>query len=285
MVDSPVDLRKHFLTGEPILFAPERASRPRAFAVEDRQSCLSERCPFCPGHESDTPPEIARIGDPWRIRVVPNKYPSIDGAEVIVESPEHHERFDRVAHAEDVVRVYLDRYRAHEGAAYTAIFKNSGPRAGSSIPHVHSQVMPLPFVPPRVERELAAFASGCPFCAPAPRQLVIRETETFLWFAPYGSTMPYHQCIVPRRHVAAMTELAENEVAELAALLRSASAATLRVGESFNWMFLSFPRGASAHAYVELFPRLTAIAGFELGTGTFVEIIDPAAAAERLRIQ
>ena len=81
-----------------------------------------------------------------------------------------------------------------------------------------------------------------------------------------------------------MTELTDDEAAELAMLLRSAAAATLRIADAFNWMFMSFPRQSSGHAYVELFPRMTAIAGLELGTGTFVEIIDPSAAAERLRI-
>jgi UDPglucose--hexose-1-phosphate uridylyltransferase len=57
----------------------------------------------------------------------------------------------------------------------------------------------------------------------------------------------------------------------------------LTLGHSYNWMFMNFPRSPAAHCYVDLVPRLSTIAGFELGTGTFVEIIDPAAAARRLR--
>src|SRR5688572_23813507 len=75
--------RRNRITGDPIVFAPERAARPRAFL----DSSSEGRCPFCRGHEADTPPEIARAGDPWRARVVPNKYPSIPGAEVIIEAP------------------------------------------------------------------------------------------------------------------------------------------------------------------------------------------------------
>src|SRR5687768_4156470 len=85
--------RTHPLTGEPILFAPNRAARPRAFGDPS-----SERCPFCPGHESDTPAEVARIGDPWRVRVFPNKYPPVDGAEVIVEAPGHDDPFHSIEH-------------------------------------------------------------------------------------------------------------------------------------------------------------------------------------------
>lgn len=279
MVNCPANLRKDLFTGEPILFAPERARRPRAFEGGE----AAERCPFCPGHEADTPPEIARIGDPWRVRVFPNKYPAIAGAEVIVESSEHHERFELVGHGADVVRTYIDRYRAHGDAACVSIFKNSGARAGSSIEHLHSQLVPLPFVPPRIERELGAFATSCPLCAPVERELVIRETDHFIWLAPYGSRMPYQQCIASRRHVVDMTELTEGEIADLATLLRSAAEATLGISDAYNWMLMNFPRGSAGHAYVELFPRLTTIAGLEWATGTFVEIIDPAAAAERLR--
>jgi UDPglucose--hexose-1-phosphate uridylyltransferase len=264
--------RRNPLTGEPILFAPERAARPHAFAG----SFDEERCPFCSGHEADTPPELARAGEPWRVRVVPNKYPPAGGAEVIIESPDHAATFDGIEHADEIVHVYAERLRAHRDAAYVALFKNEGARAGSSIAHVHSQLIPLPFVPPRIERERAAFAGGCPLCA-APQNM-IRETNAFTWFAPYASSMAYQQWIVPKRHVASLGELDDDELAELAMLLRSAAAAMREIGDSYNWIFVNTP-----HFYVDLFPRLTTIAGLELGTGTFVEIVDPAAAAERLR--
>lgn len=269
-------LRKHPLTGEPILFAPERAARPRALGGD-----ATERCPFCPGHESDTPPSIAEIGEPWRVRAFPNKYPPIAGAEVIVESPLHDAPFDELAHAEDVVRAYVDRYRAHRDAAYVCVFKNEGTRAGASIPHLHSQVVPLPFVPPRIARELAGFAGECPLCAPEGH--VIRETETFVWLAPAASSFAYQQWIVPRRHVAEM-HFNEDEIRDLAALLRDASRATRTLG-AFNWTFLNFPREERGHCYVDVTPRLAAIAGLELGTGTFVEIIDPADAARALKVR
>jgi len=273
--------RRHAITGEPVLFAPERADRPGAFAG----SADGARCPFCAGHEADTPPEILAVGTPWRIRVVPNKYPPASGAEVIIESPEHDATFDGIGHAADVVRVYADRHRAHEDAAHVALFRNEGPRAGSSIPHLHSQLVPLPFLPPRIERELAGFerATACPLCSDVADDLVIRETSAFTWLAPYASSAPYQQWIVPRRHVATITALTNDELDELAALLRSAAAATRGIADAFNWMFLTFPRASAAHCYIELFPRVTTIAGLELGTGTFVEIVDPVAAARRLR--
>jgi UDPglucose--hexose-1-phosphate uridylyltransferase len=273
-----VTFRRYPITGDPILYAPERASRPRAFGGDGD----SERCPFCAGHEADTPPTIAAIGDPWRVRVVANKYPPVDGAEVIVESPRHDATFDRIAHAEEAVQMYVDRYRAHADAAHVSVFKNHGARAAASIPHMHSQVMPLPFVPPRVAREGEAFARGCPLCAGIDASN-IDETRSFTWVAPAASSMPYQQWIVPKRHVAEMTLLASAELAELATLLQAASAGMLTLGDSYNWMFMNFAHRDEAHCYVELFPRLTNFGGFELGSGTFVEIVDPALAAQRLR--
>jgi UDPglucose--hexose-1-phosphate uridylyltransferase len=268
--------RTHLITGEPILFAPERATRPRAF-IHDAPA--RQRCPFCPGHEDDTPPPLAAVGDPWRVRVVPNKYPSVEGAEVIIESPRHDEEFDRLGNAGEVVAVYVDRYRAHRDATYTAIFKNHGPDGGASIPHLHSQVMPLPFIPPRIEREGNAFmrADECPLCVAIATHrrdgLTIRETDSFAWLAPSASWMTAQQWIVPKQHAPELTSLDDARIEELALLLQAASKATMTIAPSFNWLFLNFPGQPAAHWYIDLFPRLTTIAGFELSTGTFVQIM------------
>jgi UDPglucose--hexose-1-phosphate uridylyltransferase len=282
-------LRRHPLTGEPILYAPERGARPRAFlgAAEE------ERCPFCPGHEADTPPELARVaaaaGDPWRVRVVPNKYPPADDAEVIVESPRHTDVFHDVAHGGDAVRTYAERYAAHADAAYIALFKNHGERAGSSLAHIHSQLVPLPFVPPRIAKESEAFARAkrCPVCAIVDvhrdEALTLRETESFVWLTPWASWMPYQQWLVPKRHVPDMMTLASEAAPELASLLRDASAAMTAIAPAYNWTFVNFRGVAAAHAYVDLFPRVANLAGLELGTGAFIQVVDPSAAARRLR--
>ena len=278
-----MSVRRHVITGEEILFAPQRAARRGAFVTAAESD---ERCPFCPGHETDTPPEIARVDGTgqWRARVFPNRYPAVAGAEVIVETPDHDARFESVEHADQIVHLYADRYRAHHrDAAYTALFKNDGSEAGASIPHLHSQLIPLPFVPPRIARQRDAFANAtsCPLCSVL--EVTIAETASFRWIAPFASSMPYQQWIVPKRHTASIAELDDREIAEVAGLLRRTSAATARVAPAFNWAFINFDDTPKAHAYIDILPRMTAIAGLELGTGTFVEIIDPAAAAERLR--
>jgi len=131
--DALMALRKHPISGEPILYAPARAGRPNAFGRE-----AGDVCPFCPGNESLTPAEISRSGDPWRVRVFPNKYPAAEGHEVIVDSNRHDASFESIDNAAEAVAMYVARYRAHSDAAYVSLFKNAGERAGASIEHIHS---------------------------------------------------------------------------------------------------------------------------------------------------
>jgi UDPglucose--hexose-1-phosphate uridylyltransferase len=265
-------IRKTPITGDPVLLAPDRVERPDVYE--------GAACPFCPGAEAETPPEIARDADPWRVRVFPNKYPATDHHEVIVESPRHDETFDRLAsgHAARAVEMMFERYRAmREAVPYVSLFKNHGRAAGASIPHLHSQILGTPFIPLRAAREGEAFARRCRLCAMETHPL-IDESDHYLWIAPLGSTMAYQQWIVPKAHGNEM-----DEPRELAALLQDSTRAMLSLGDAFNWAFVNFPHEERGHWYVELFPRMSVVAGFELGTGTFINSVDPAEAARVLR--
>jgi UDPglucose--hexose-1-phosphate uridylyltransferase len=259
------------VTDDPVILAPAREQRPNVFE--------GAPCPFCPGAEDQTPPEIARDGEPWRIRVFPNRYPPTEQAEVIVESASHTASFDELPadHAARTVEMYFERYRAI-GANYVAIFKNNGRLAGASIPHLHSQIVGTPFVPLRPAREGEAFARAarCPLCDGGEHPL-IAETEHYRWIAPRGSRLAYQQWIVPNRH-----EHDLSEPGDLASLLQSSVRAMRTISDSFNWAFVTFPHQRRGHWYVELFPRVAMIAGYELGTGTFINTIDPIDAAKTL---
>ena len=213
------------ITGDSRILAPERDQRPNAY----RDGI--DRCPFCPGHESDTPPEIWRDGDPWRVRVFPNKYPATERHEVIVETPDHRASFDQLPsdHAAVAVETYISRYYSGDDA-YTCIFKNHGQQAGASIPHEHSQLIATPFLPERIDREGAAFGSRCPLCF-IDDQALIAATDNFRWIAPRGASMSWEQWIVPRRHAAQMTD-----AFELGELLQRSTRAMLSIAGSFNWI-------------------------------------------------
>lgn len=264
-------IRRNPITGDPVLLAPERLLRPHALGGDEEIVC-----PFCPGHEHETPPEIWRDGDPWSIRVFPNKYPASERHEVVVETNDHEALFEDLPHGAAVVDAWLTRYRALSPAI---IFKNDGRAAGASIAHAHSQILGTPFVPPRLAAEAAAFAHAahCPLCGVGDEPLV-RESEHYRVIAPRGSAFAYEQWIVPRAHA--------NDVSdphELAALLQSAARASRSVARGFNWIFMTFPEEPRAHWYVDVIPRLGGLAGYEVGAGGAINLVDPEEAAAALR--
>ncbi|MHB1130836.1 MAG: galactose-1-phosphate uridylyltransferase [Chloroflexota bacterium] len=209
------ELRQNPLSGRWVVLAAERARRPRDFARPQPAHPVSERdCPFCEGHEAQTPPEVLAYraaglpanGPGWTVRVVPNLYPALVPAaaavaesvplfpsraatgahEVIIASPRH------VASAADlplrqhelVLRAYRDRYLAHQrepGVEYVHIAMNYGREAGASRDHLHAQLFALPLVPPLVESELHnagayhAKYGECLLCAMAREELAAGE--------------------------------------------------------------------------------------------------------------
>ena len=256
------------ITGEPVILAPERGDRPNVYD--------GGPCPFCPGAEDQTPPEIARDGDPWRIRVFPNRYPPTEQSEVVVESARHDDGFEELApdQTQRAIEITFDRYRALRAtAAYVSIFKNHGRLAGASIPHLHSQLVGLPFLPPRVAAEGEAFANAatCPLCDLSAHPL-IAESEHYRWIAPHGARFAYQQWIVPRAHQHDL-----DHPREIASLMQASVRAMRSISDAFNWSFITFPHEPRGHWYLELFPRIAMIAGLEIGTGTFVNTVAPAA--------
>jgi UDPglucose--hexose-1-phosphate uridylyltransferase len=187
------EFRQDPLSGRWAIIGSERAGRPNEF-VEQAMRYSSAACPFCAGNESATPPAIVQYpsSGPWKVRVIPNKYPAVapdpapalsqrvsdrtagrarghlfpfasapgEGVhEVIVESARHVVSLTDLTPDEAalVFRSYRDRLRslrADGRCRYVQIFKNVGPAAGASIEHAHSQLIGMPQVPETIEREL-----------------------------------------------------------------------------------------------------------------------------------
>jgi len=168
-----------------VIIGGERAGRPNEF-VEAATRAGGLTCPFCAGHEAETPPAIATFGangkGKWLTRVVPNKFPAVTVSdppprnlfsttgenvaapgfgrhEVIIESPRHVASLSDLteAEAEAAFGAYRDRLlkiKAERQYRYVQIFKNVGPAAGASLEHVHTQLVALPDVPEVVQQEL-----------------------------------------------------------------------------------------------------------------------------------
>ena len=285
------ELLRHPLTGELAVIAPGRLGRPGApgGAVHRNQAA---QCPFCDGHEQLTPPEVAAVGAAkrlpdtpgWLVRVVPNKYPALRGQEVVVHGGVHLTRMADVPAGvvEAVVRTWLRRAHAHlgTGAGHVLVGINEGAGAGASLEHSHSQVVPFAEPPPGAAARERAFAAGCPLCSPVG-STVARHGAVVIT-CPRWSRRPYELLIAPDTHESWPGE----PTALAAALMDAAGRLRARLGEDLDWnAVLHLPPAGDRgehHWHLELLPRLSVAAALELGAGVWVNVVDPAEAAQTL---
>ena len=248
-----------------------------------------------------------------RIEETPNKtavgiYDKIGGFgahEVIVESPNHKvELADQtLENFELVLRAYRDRcadLRKDPRIRYVLLFKNYGPAAGASIEHPHSQLIALPIVPSRVQGELRGghlhldFTERCIFCDmiaqdDTDKRLTVLSEGGYRALCPFASRFPFETWVLPETHQPSFETLPDEELGKLAKVLHGA---LLRIKKSlgdpaYNFMIHTSPAGSrepeSYHWHIEIIPHLTSVAGFELGTGFYVNPTPPEKAAEILR--
>lgn len=228
--------------------------------------------------------------------------------EVIVETPEHYLSFAEFSldHMREVVYTYRERMRFWEKEQclkYCLIFKNQGMQAGASMFHPHSQLIVTPIVPKRVEEEILRARDfyrsehRCMFCALMEEEerggtRLVFKNEHFLVLVPYAARFSYEVWILPTQHSAYFTEFAElNSFAE--ALKLSLQALTKALGEPiFNFVLHGAPyrRGPEDedhrycyHWHLEVIPFPVRMAGFEWGTGFYINSVAPEKAAATLR--
>lgn len=176
-----------------------------------------KRCPFCSGHEEDTPPEVdaARANDTpenqpgWNVRAFANLYPATKHHEVIAEGATHYEHpcdldIETWRAAITVWQRRIIAMEAIDGVTCAFLFKNVGARAGASIAHNHSQVIGLPQLPPRLEleREQQRRHGRCLTCASLAtaeaEQRIVVATEQFVALAPDPPKLPFETWLMPR---------------------------------------------------------------------------------------
>jgi UDPglucose--hexose-1-phosphate uridylyltransferase len=287
------------LTGDRVILAPARALRPDTFRVHAEPLPASvATCPFCRSNEHETPPEVARLGggDPdtpgWTLRVVPNKYPIVgDGVpgahEVVIFSPAHDADLGALSEhaAADALVALRDRARfllAH-GYRYAQAFVNQGKAAGASIEHPHAQLVALDLVPPRAQVRLDRFAPAA-FTTDQEHRVV--DGAVVVW-CPRASPTPFTVRLALADGGSRFDEAADDDARAVAIALRDAIASIrLVIGDAaYNVMIETAPRDHAGpfRWWVDVVPRVTVTAGFELATGLSVNIVAPADAAVALR--
>jgi UDPglucose--hexose-1-phosphate uridylyltransferase len=327
------DLRKDPITGRWVIISTDRQKRPNDFRLESATILGREHCPFCPGHEAMTPPEVlsyrtdgsAPNTPGWNVRVVPNKFPALQvegnldrqgegmfdrmngiGAhEVIIETPDH-DRPLAMMSEQEIERVFwacrermLDLKRDFR-LRYILIFKNHGAPAGATLAHPHSQLIALPIVPELVRQEIDGarqhfqFKERCVFCDIVHQELgdgrrVIEENADIVALAPYAPRFAFETWLLPKRHGSRFEEAERHQYASLARLLKSVLQRLNRALEvpPFNLVVHTSPFSEDVaneyHWHVEIMPKLTRVAGFEWGTGFYINPTSPEEAAQVLR--
>ena len=225
--------------------------------------------------------------------------------EVIIETPDHSRQTTDLSLEEltAVIRAFKVRsldLRGDRRLKYTLIFKNFGLSAGASLEHTHSQLIALPIVPKRVQEELKGaeryfeFRERCPYCDMLHQELqederVVCENRSFITFCPFMSSFPFEMWILPKEHRADFAQISPEAINDFARILKE-TLVRLRIGLSnpaYNFIIHTAPieprERDEYHWHMELIPKLTKVAGFEWGTGFYINPTSPELAAKLLR--
>jgi UDPglucose--hexose-1-phosphate uridylyltransferase len=259
-------------------------------------------------------PALSTVGDPDREGLgMCDLMNGVGTHEVIVETPEHGTDLAELppAHIARVMTTYRHRIevlREDERLKYVLIFKNQGRAAGASLEHAHSQLIATPITPKRVKEKLAGakrhynYRRRCIFCDYIKQEVdlfgerLVLETEHFVVLSPFAARFPFEMWILPKRHATDYAHIDDDEIVDLAWVLKRI---LMKLREAlgnppFNYVLhhapFRRPRGGywttieeDYHWHIELMPRLTKIAGFEWGSGFYINPTPPEVAAETLR--
>lgn len=229
----------------------------------------------------------------------------IGAHEVVLECPFHEKSMAQLpeSYIREILWVYQERLndlKKDPRMVYGMIFKNVGIAAGASMEHSHSQIIVTPILPVNVLEEMNGalefynYRGRCIYCDIISQELkadcrVIMDSPGYLVIAPYASRFPFETWIIPKHHGSNYENTSKSELEELAVVLKTVLL-KLEIaldGPAYNYMIhtgaLNSPPTTHYHWHIEIIPRLTKVAGFEWGTGFYINHIPPEQAASVLR--
>ncbi|TFG08587.1 galactose-1-phosphate uridylyltransferase [Candidatus Thorarchaeota archaeon] len=306
-------LRWNELLQEWVIVTPRRAGRP----FQDKERA----CPFCPG-------QTETKGD-WKVLTLENRFaalreepgpvpldtnivmeaPAYGASKVIVTSRNHDQQIEDMD-KEQLHRVF-DEYRRvfkeldeKSDIHYVMEFENRGRAIGVSLNHPHAQVYALPFVPPRIRREIGAFqrlwneANTCLICQNVENELksgnrIVHETEQFVSLVPFAARLPYEVHIYPKWHVDSLSSMSD-EIIDLGLMVKDTVQRYSKVFEENAYVMALHTRPSVGkhpywHFHIEFYPpwrdreRIKYLAGIETGAWTYTNDSQPEEKAKELR--
>lgn len=225
--------------------------------------------------------------------------------EVIIETPKHLWSISQLVEPEiqEVLWVYRDRLvdlKKDPRLVYGMIFKNVGPAAGATLEHTHSQLIVTPIVPINVREEMTGslefyhYRGRCVYCDMIQQELatekrIVLDTPGFVAFCPFASRFPFETWILPKAHSSHYENIQKNEIEELAGVLKQTIAKIESALDqpAYNYIIHTAPFDTQElthyHWHIEIMPSITRPAGFEWGTGFYINPVPPEEAAAFLR--
>lgn len=229
----------------------------------------------------------------------------IGAHEVIIETPHHDENFSNFSTHKIglVLKAYRDRIldlQKDERFKYVMIFKNHGRDAGASLEHSHSQLIALPILPRMIVSELGGakshfqYKERCIFCDIIRQEMkqkerVVCHNDKFLTITPFAPRTPFEMWILPKKHSSSFSLIDEEDIASLAEIFSETLRRLCRCIKNvpYNFVLHTEPLHAKGldyyHYHFEIVPKLTSIAGFEWGSGFYINPLPPEEAADYLR--
>jgi UDPglucose--hexose-1-phosphate uridylyltransferase len=234
-----------------------------------------------------------------------DKMHGLGAHEVIIESPNHNDTLSTMPEerVEDLLWAYRDRIldlKKDDRFRYILIFKNHGEQAGASLEHPHSQLIATPIVPKRACEEVDGakayfkYKDRCIYCDIIRQELqqesrVIALNDEFVAIAPFASRFPFETWILPRNHEPFFQDSKKADMVSCSRMLKGVLGKMDQVltNPPYNYLIHSAPLQETEvnhyHWHLEIMPTLVKVAGFEWGTGFYINPVPPEDAAKYLR--
>ncbi len=300
------EIRRDYIHDYYVFIAPKRRGRPYDTSQHDHPLVETADSP-----RLDLQPSTYEMPGPdgqWLVKVVANKYPALSITnhqaygiqEIVIDTPFTNTAFGALPteQIKNILLTYQQRstsLRQAPNITYVSIFRNDGYEAGASLAHAHSQIIALPFVPPRISEESRTIEdffttkSRDPYDAiiefeQKSKVRIIAEDESWICFSPYAPRWQMEAWILPKRAFSKLEDATDAEITDLAPHLKRLTSRLTKQAINYN---LDVEQGISKHQRLVFKVRgrnvVSPQGGFELATDVIINVIPPEASTRWYR--